>query len=92
MLSQVGDYEGTKASIANSFLIKEHMMKAAELEPNDPLALHLLGRCMSPLLPSPYETYQLIMLYNRVLSCCKFILVRKNCCFCIVWYTSNVFL
>lgn len=45
IISAVGDFEGTKASIANSYLIRNHWRRAVELNPNDATAHHLLGRC-----------------------------------------------
>jgi hypothetical protein len=45
ILSSIGDYEGSKVSIANSYVIKGHWDKAAELNPNDPTTFYLLGRC-----------------------------------------------
>lgn len=47
ILSSIGDYEGSKVSIANSYIIKGHWDKAAELNPNDPTTYYLLGRCTS---------------------------------------------
>ena len=40
----VGDFQGTKEKIANAFKIKEHALKANELQPKDATTLHLLGR------------------------------------------------
>uniref|UniRef100_K3WAY1 Regulator of microtubule dynamics protein 1 n=1 Tax=Globisporangium ultimum (strain ATCC 200006 / CBS 805.95 / DAOM BR144) TaxID=431595 RepID=K3WAY1_GLOUD len=48
ILSSIGDYEGSKVSIANSYTIKGHWEKSVELDPNNPTTYHLLGRwCMS---------------------------------------------
>ncbi|RLN85778.1 hypothetical protein BBJ28_00017338 [Nothophytophthora sp. Chile5] len=44
ILSSVGDYEGSKASIANSYVIKSHWEKAIELNPNNPTTYYLMGR------------------------------------------------
>ncbi|DAZ94566.1 TPA: hypothetical protein N0F65_004182 [Lagenidium giganteum] len=44
ILSSIGDYEGSKVSIANSFKIKSHWEKAIELNPNKAVTYHLLGR------------------------------------------------
>lgn len=45
MLSSIGDYEGSKVSIANSYIIKQHWEKSIELAPTHSTAYHLLGRC-----------------------------------------------
>ena len=45
ILSSIGDFEGTKARIGNSYKVKEHWEKAVELNPNDATSHHLLGRC-----------------------------------------------
>ncbi|XP_054355846.1 regulator of microtubule dynamics protein 1 isoform X3 [Pongo pygmaeus] len=42
-LSDVGDYEGIKAKIANAYIIKEHFEKAIELNPKDATSIHLMG-------------------------------------------------
>jgi hypothetical protein len=47
ILSRVGDFEGTKVAIANSYKIKSHWEKAIELKPSFPTTYHLLGRCAS---------------------------------------------
>ncbi|GLE07348.1 hypothetical protein PINS_up017510 [Pythium insidiosum] len=44
VLSSVGDYEGTKVSIANSYKIKEHWERAIALKPTKATTYHLLGR------------------------------------------------
>ncbi|XP_055489634.1 regulator of microtubule dynamics protein 1 [Leucoraja erinacea] len=41
--SDVGDYEGIKAKIANAYVIKEHFQKAIELNPKDATSFHLMG-------------------------------------------------
>lgn len=46
ILSAIGDLEGTKVSIANSYVVKEHWEKAVQLNPKDATSHHLLGRCM----------------------------------------------
>lgn len=43
MLSEIGDYEGTKTKIENSFKIRDHFLKAIELNPADPTSRYLLG-------------------------------------------------
>lgn len=48
ILSSIGDYEGSKVSIANSYTIKGHWEKSVELDPTNPTTYHLLGRwCIS---------------------------------------------
>ncbi|XP_046498463.1 regulator of microtubule dynamics protein 1 isoform X2 [Equus quagga] len=42
-ISDVGDYEGIKAKIANAYTIKEHFEKAIELNPKDATSIHLMG-------------------------------------------------
>ncbi|XP_069778115.1 regulator of microtubule dynamics protein 1 isoform X2 [Narcine bancroftii] len=42
-VSDVGDYEGIKAKIANAYVIKEHFQKAIELNPKDATSIHLMG-------------------------------------------------
>ncbi|XP_025056011.1 regulator of microtubule dynamics protein 1, partial [Alligator sinensis] len=42
-ISDVGEYEGIKAKIANAFIIKEHFQKAIELNPKDATSVHLMG-------------------------------------------------
>ncbi|MCI4374834.1 hypothetical protein PGIGA_G00010590 [Pangasianodon gigas] len=42
-LSDVGDYEGVKVKIGNSFIIKEHLERAIELNPKDATSIHILG-------------------------------------------------
>lgn len=44
-MSSVGDYEGSKSSIANSYKIKKHWEKSLQLDPNRSTTYHLLGRC-----------------------------------------------
>ncbi|CAL4217092.1 unnamed protein product [Meganyctiphanes norvegica] len=43
LIDYVYTYEGTKARIAQSFNIKNHMVKACELNPTDGTSWHLLG-------------------------------------------------
>jgi len=43
MLSEIGDYEGTKQKIQNSYKIRDHFMKAIDLNKNDPTSHYLLG-------------------------------------------------
>jgi len=45
ILSSIGDFEGTKAKIGNSYIVKSHWEKAVELNPLDATSHHLLGRC-----------------------------------------------
>lgn len=48
ILSSIGDYEGSKVSIANSYTIKGHWEKSVELDPTNATTYHLLGRwCIS---------------------------------------------
>ncbi|XP_058384962.1 regulator of microtubule dynamics protein 1 isoform X4 [Diceros bicornis minor] len=42
-ISDVGDYEGIRAKIANAYTIKEHFEKAIELNPKDATSIHLMG-------------------------------------------------
>ncbi|XP_018411271.1 PREDICTED: regulator of microtubule dynamics protein 1 isoform X2 [Nanorana parkeri] len=42
-LSDVGDYEGTKVKIGNSYIIREHFQRAIELNPKDATTIHLIG-------------------------------------------------
>ncbi|XP_034429064.1 regulator of microtubule dynamics protein 1 [Hippoglossus hippoglossus] len=42
-LSDVGDYEGIKVKIGNSYIIREHLERAVELNPKDATSLHILG-------------------------------------------------
>ncbi|XP_062917849.1 regulator of microtubule dynamics protein 1 [Mobula hypostoma] len=42
-ISDVGDYEGIKAKIANAYVIKAHFQKAIELNPKDATSIHLMG-------------------------------------------------
>ncbi|XP_055038607.1 regulator of microtubule dynamics protein 1 [Misgurnus anguillicaudatus] len=42
-LSDVGDYEGTKVKIGNSYIIKDHLERALELNPKDATSIHILG-------------------------------------------------
>eukprot|EP00794_Sanderia_malayensis_P019057 gene19057-20971_t len=43
MLSQVGDYQGTREKIENSYKIRDHFQKAIELNPTDATSHYLLG-------------------------------------------------
>jgi len=43
LLSRKGDYDGTKVKIANAITIKEHFMKAVELNPSDATSHYLIG-------------------------------------------------
>lgn len=42
-LSDVGDYQGAKVKIGNSYIIREHLERAVELNPKDATSLHILG-------------------------------------------------
>ncbi|XP_028288265.1 regulator of microtubule dynamics protein 1 isoform X2 [Parambassis ranga] len=42
-LSDVGDYKGVKVKIGNSYIIREHLERAVELNPKDATSLHILG-------------------------------------------------
>uniref|UniRef100_A0A1A8G8X6 Regulator of microtubule dynamics protein 1 n=1 Tax=Nothobranchius korthausae TaxID=1143690 RepID=A0A1A8G8X6_9TELE len=42
-LSDVGDFEGVKVKIGNSYIIREHLEKAIKLNPKDATSLHILG-------------------------------------------------
>ncbi|XP_071341851.1 regulator of microtubule dynamics protein 1 [Trachinotus anak] len=42
-LSDIGDYEGVKVKIGNSYTIREHLERAIQLNPKDATSLHILG-------------------------------------------------
>ncbi|GAA6219438.1 regulator of microtubule dynamics protein 1 [Lates japonicus] len=42
-LSDIGDYEGVKVKIGNSYIIRDHLERAVELNPKDATSLHILG-------------------------------------------------
>ncbi|KAG8441865.1 hypothetical protein GDO86_010880 [Hymenochirus boettgeri] len=42
-LSDVGEYEGIKTKIGNAYIIKDHLEKAIELNPNDATTIHVIG-------------------------------------------------
>nr|XP_020464523.1 regulator of microtubule dynamics protein 1 [Monopterus albus]XP_020464524.1 regulator of microtubule dynamics protein 1 [Monopterus albus] len=42
-LSDIGDYEGIKVKIGNSYIIREHLERAIKLNPKDATSLHILG-------------------------------------------------
>ncbi|RLN57449.1 hypothetical protein BBJ29_005373 [Phytophthora kernoviae] len=44
ILSSIGDYEGSKVSIANSYVIKSHWETSIQLNPSNPTTYYLLGR------------------------------------------------
>eukprot|EP00126_Sphaerothecum_destruens_P003618 Sdes_comp17389_c0_seq1m6591 len=44
LTSAKGDFLGTKEKIQSAFVIKEHALKAAQLDPSDSAAQYLLGR------------------------------------------------
>ncbi|XP_013404794.1 regulator of microtubule dynamics protein 1 [Lingula anatina] len=43
LLDYTGEYEGTKQRIANAYEVKEHFLKAVELNPKDATSVHSLG-------------------------------------------------
>jgi len=43
LVSETSAFEGTKASIQRSFAVRDHFIRAAELNPRDPTSRHLLG-------------------------------------------------
>jgi len=44
LLGSLGDHVSTKEKIENSFKIKEHALKASEINPKDPTPYHILGK------------------------------------------------
>ncbi|XP_044032879.1 regulator of microtubule dynamics protein 1 [Siniperca chuatsi] len=42
-LGDVGDYEGVKVKIGNSYIIREHLERAVQLNPKDATSIHILG-------------------------------------------------
>lgn len=42
-LSDKGDYEGIKVKLGNSFIIRDHLQRAIELNPKDATTLYILG-------------------------------------------------
>ncbi|XP_043082738.1 regulator of microtubule dynamics protein 1 isoform X4 [Puntigrus tetrazona] len=42
-LSDIGDYEGVKVKIGNSYIIRNHLERAIELNPKDATSIHILG-------------------------------------------------
>ncbi|XP_062848118.1 regulator of microtubule dynamics protein 1 [Trichomycterus rosablanca] len=42
-LSDVGEYEGVKVKLGNSFIIRDHLVRAIELNPKDATSIHILG-------------------------------------------------
>lgn len=44
LIGKVGELEGTKQKILNSYEVKEHTMKAIELDPEDDGNYHVMGR------------------------------------------------
>uniref|UniRef100_A0A8C1N4F7 Regulator of microtubule dynamics protein 1 n=1 Tax=Cyprinus carpio TaxID=7962 RepID=A0A8C1N4F7_CYPCA len=42
-LSDVGDYEGIKVKLGNSYIIRNHLERAIELNPKDATSIHILG-------------------------------------------------
>jgi len=48
LLNRMGDFQGTKAQIQNSFAVRDHWARAVDLDPADPTARSLLGEwCMA---------------------------------------------
>lgn len=43
LLDKKSSYEGLKQRISQSFIVKQHIERACELNPNDGTSLHLLG-------------------------------------------------
>ncbi|KAG7216720.1 hypothetical protein INR49_021103 [Caranx melampygus] len=44
-LSDIGEYEGVKVKIGNSYIIRKHLERAVELNPKDATSFHILGYC-----------------------------------------------
>ncbi|RHZ40109.1 hypothetical protein DYB26_015264, partial [Aphanomyces astaci] len=44
ILSSIGEFEGSKVTIANSFTVRDHWLKAIALNPSDATSFNLLGR------------------------------------------------
>lgn len=42
-LSDTGDYEGIKVKLGNSYIVRDHLEKAIELNPKDATSLYILG-------------------------------------------------
>ncbi|XP_051785259.1 regulator of microtubule dynamics protein 1 isoform X1 [Erpetoichthys calabaricus] len=42
-ISDVGDYEGVRKKIGNAFIVKDHLLRAIELNPKDATSIHILG-------------------------------------------------
>ncbi|XP_029934844.1 regulator of microtubule dynamics protein 1 [Myripristis murdjan] len=42
-LSDIGDYEGVKVKIGNSYIIRDHLERAVELNPKDATSIHIIG-------------------------------------------------
>uniref|UniRef100_A0A7S1EBK5 Regulator of microtubule dynamics protein 1 n=1 Tax=Hemiselmis andersenii TaxID=464988 RepID=A0A7S1EBK5_HEMAN len=48
LLNRLGDFKGTKAQIQNSFVVRDHWVRAVELDPADATSRSLLGEwCMA---------------------------------------------
>eukprot|EP00047_Mylnosiga_fluctuans_P005535 m.241077 g.241077 ORF g.241077 m.241077 type:complete len:327 (-) comp13780_c0_seq1:31-1011(-) len=43
IISDIGDFEGTTKKLQDSYLIRDHFVRAIELDPKDATARHLLG-------------------------------------------------
>jgi len=44
LIGRIGEIEGTKQKIKNSYAVKEHTLKAIELDPDEPGNYHVMGR------------------------------------------------
>ncbi|MBL7135201.1 MAG: hypothetical protein ISS81_01245 [Candidatus Marinimicrobia bacterium] len=44
LIGRIGEIEGTKQKIKNSYAVKEHTLKAIELDPDEPANYHVMGR------------------------------------------------
>ncbi|XP_068160125.1 regulator of microtubule dynamics protein 1 isoform X3 [Antennarius striatus] len=44
-LSDSGDYLGVKVKIGNSYIIRDHLERAIQLNPKDATSIHILGYC-----------------------------------------------
>ncbi|KAK7878020.1 hypothetical protein WMY93_031333 [Mugilogobius chulae] len=42
-LSDVGEYEGIKVKLGNSYIIRDHLLRAIELNPKDATSMYILG-------------------------------------------------
>jgi len=44
LIGRIGEIEGTKQKIKNSYAVKEHTERSIELDPSDPVNYHVMGR------------------------------------------------